>query len=84
MFTTEYEAAVVQGTAEEVTSATVKKEALRLLCQRYVPSHMAAFEREVAQSLERTAVWRIPLNNVTGKRKKYDKNGKEMKFGRME
>lgn len=82
-FTTEYEAAVVQGIATEITDATTKKEALRLLCQRHVASHMVAFEEEVTRSLERTAVWRIPLSNVTGKRKKYDKTGKEMKFRRM-
>ena len=68
-FTTEYESAVVQGIVTEVTDAAAKKEALRLLCQRHAASHMAAFEEEATRSLERTAVWHIPLSKATGKRK---------------
>lgn len=83
-FTTEYESAVAFGTAREVEEAAEKKEALRLLCQRHVPAHMDAFDTEVSRSLHRTGVWRIDLESVTGKRKKYDANGKEMKFGRLE
>ena len=83
-FTTEYESAVAFGLAEEVTDPVEKTEALRLLCQRHVPSNMADFEASVARSLGRTGVWRIKITGLTGKRKKYDTAGKEMKFGRME
>ena len=38
-----------------------------------------------ARSLERTAVVKITLTAPpTGKRKQYDKQGEEMKYGRME
>ena len=83
-FTTEYESAVAFGLAEEVTDPAEKTEALRLLCQRHVPSNMGAFEASVARSLGRTGVWRVRLTGLTGKRKKYGAAGKEMKFGRME
>lgn len=83
-FTTEYESAVVLGAAVEVTDEGEKIEALRLLCARHVPTHMDAFEHEALPSLPRTGVWRIDMETVTGKRKKYDSDGKEMKFGRME
>ena len=45
---------------------------------------MENFEDAIAKSLDRTAVWKIRIENITGKRKKYDKSGEEMKFGRME
>ena len=46
---------------------------------------MDAFDDAVSRSLARTAVVRIRLTSApTGKRKQYDKNGDEMKYGRME
>lgn len=83
-FSTEYESAVVFGAALEVLEDAEKVEALRLLCQRHVPGNMAAFDAEIARSLSHTAVWKIQIETITGKRKKYDSHGKEMKFGRMQ
>ena len=46
---------------------------------------MDAFDASIARSLSRTAVVRITLTDPpTGKRKQYDRQGEEMKFGRME
>ena len=46
---------------------------------------MDAFDDAIARSLDRTAVVRITLTDLpTGKRKKYDSSGEEMKWGRME
>ena len=83
-FTTEFESAVLRGTAVEVTDEQEKVHALRLLCQRHTPANMDHFDDAIFRSLSRTAVWRIDVMEITGKRKKYDANGKEMKFGRME
>ena len=83
-FTTEYESAIIRGRASEVVDEGEKIKALRLLCQRHTPLNMAEFDSAIARSLARTAVWRIGISDITGKRKKYDKDGKEMKFGRME
>ena len=69
--------------------ATVDREekitALRAICQRFLPHHMDAFDDAIARSLDRTAVVRITLTEPpVGKRKQYDKDGEEMKWGRME
>ena len=57
---------------------------LRAICQRFLPHHMDAFDDAIARSLERTAVVRITLTEPpVGKRKQYDKQGEEMKYGRM-
>lgn len=66
-FTTAYESAVVCAEAEEVVSEEEKIHALRLLCQRHVPSHMDAFEKEIQRSLFRTAVWKFHIHSITGK-----------------
>ena len=43
------------------------------------------FDQSIASSLSRTAVVRITLTEPpTGNRKQYDKEGVEMKYGRME
>ena len=83
-FTTEFESAILRGDAQEVTEKEEKVEALRQLCQRHTPTNMHAFDEAIAGSLPRTAIWKITIGEITGKRKKYDAQGKEMKFGRME
>ena len=84
-FTLQYRSAIAFGKAEIVTDNYEKVLALRLISQRFLPKHMDAFEEAVERSLHRTAVVRIILlDPPTGKRKQYDKNGDEMKYGRME
>ena len=84
MFTTEFESAVVFGKAEAVMEDQEKIHGLRLICERHAPDNMSEFDEAIERSLFRTAVWKISIGEITGKRKKYDKNGEEMKFGRME
>lgn len=83
-FTTEFESAVIRGRAEEVLEDAQKIHALRLLCQRHTPANMDHFDAAVRKSLSRTAVWKVTIREISGKRKKYDREGKEMKFGRMQ
>lgn len=83
-FTTEYESAIIRGTAVEITEDAEKTYALKMLCERHTPTNMGEFNTAIEKSLFRTAVWRIDITEITGKRKRYDKNGKEMKFGRTE
>ena len=83
-FTTEYESAVIKGKATLVECDDEKIMALKVLCQRYTPSNMSQFDSAINASLDRTAIFKISIDEITGKRKKYDKNGEEMKFGRME
>lgn len=84
-FTLAYESAMAFGRAELVTDPEEKRRGLEAICRRFLPGHMDAFESSVARSLSRTAVVRVTLSAPpTGKRKQYDKNGDEMKWGRME
>lgn len=84
-FTLQYKSAMAVGKAEIVTDEDEKVMALRAICQRFLPGHMDAFDDAVRRSMDRTAVVRITLTAPpTGKRKQYDRDGEEMKWGRME
>ena len=84
-FTLQYKSAIAFGKAEIVTTDAEKIHGLRLICQRFLPKHMDAFDQSIARSLSRTVVVRITLTEPpTGKRKQYDKDGVEMKYGKTE
>jgi len=84
-FTLEFKSAIAFGVAEEVTDDKEKIEALRAICERFLPKHMDAFDASIVRSLGRTAVVKITLSEPpVGKRKQYDAQGEEMKYGRME
>ncbi len=84
-FTLQYKSAIAFGRAEIVTNDAEKIYALRLICQRFLPQHMEAFEESIARSLSHTIVVRITLTEPpSGKRKQYDRKGEEMKYGRLE
>jgi len=83
-FSTEYESAIINGIASEVIDKQEKIHALELISKRYTPNNMADFDNAIRRNLNITAVWKIHIDEISGKRKKLDKNGKEMKFGRME
>ncbi len=84
-FTLQYKSAIAFGKAEIVTDDEEKVYGLRLICQRFLPQHMEAFDKSIARSLSRTSVVRITLTEPpVGKRKQYDKDGEEIKYGRME
>ena len=84
-FTLQYKSATAIGKAEIVSDREEKIEGLRAICQRFLPHHMDAFDNAIAHSLKKTAVVRITLTQPpVGKRKQYDKQGDEMKWGRIE
>ena len=84
-FTLEFQSATAVGMAEIVEDEGTKKEALKAICLRFLPNQMEGFEEAVSRSLHRTTVVRITLTEPpVGKRKQYDANGDEMKYGRME
>ena len=84
-FTLQYRSAIAFGRAVLVTDVEEKVAALRAISERFLPQHMDAFDEAIRRSLHRTAVVRITLTAPpTGKRKQYDKQGEEMKYGRME
>lgn len=72
-FTTEYESAVAVGRCETVVADEEKILALRLICEKYAPSNMAAFDDAIARSLGRTGVCKLTIGSITGKAKLYPK-----------
>lgn len=83
-FTLQFKSATAIGKTEIVTDREEKIAGLRAICQRFLPHHMDAFDDAIARSIERTAVVRITLTEPpVGKRKQYDKEGEELKYGRM-
>ena len=68
-FTTYFQSAMVSGRAEEVTDEGEKIMALRALSEKLTPSNMGAFDRAIAKSLAVTGVWKIQMEEITGKEK---------------
>jgi nitroimidazol reductase NimA-like FMN-containing flavoprotein (pyridoxamine 5'-phosphate oxidase superfamily) len=66
-FTVVYESAIVSGKAEEVLEDEEKVRALRLLCERHSPANMAAFDTEMAREYQAAAVWKIHIEEISGK-----------------
>ncbi len=83
VFTTEYESAIVSGKIELIKNEAEKIKALKLICEKYTPDKMAYSTLAIKAGLKRTNVYKIPISKITAKRKKYDENGEEMKWGRM-
>lgn len=78
-FSTEFKSTIVSGRASQVTDPQEKIRALEAISLRYTPAYMDHFEEAVAESLHRTHVWKVEIETVTGKEKKYDEKGREIK-----
>ena len=68
-FTTGYDSAIVKGTVCEVTDIEEKKEVLRELSQHYCPENMGKFDEAIKRSLDITAIFKISMDEITGKQK---------------
>lgn len=84
VFTTEFSSAMVEGKLRCVTEQKEKNTALRRICEVYTPGKMQYFDRAVALSLDKVHVYAVDIEKITGKRKKFDEQGEEMKWGRSE
>ena len=83
VFTTEYESTVIQGKVSLVKDEKIKIKAMKLICEKYTPDKMKYFNMAIKAGLNRTNVYRVGIEEITSKRKKYDSQGKEMKWERM-
>ncbi|MCR6546515.1 pyridoxamine 5'-phosphate oxidase family protein [Dehalobacterium formicoaceticum] len=83
VFTTQYESAIVKGRVQPVDDEEERVKALRLICEKYTPDKMKYFPYAIKAGMDRVNVYRIDIRELTAKRKKYDSEGKEMKWGRM-
>ncbi len=81
VFTTEYESAVVKGRVKLVENEEEKIKAMKLICEKYTPAKMDYFNMAIKAGLKRTNVYKIEIEEIKSKRKKYDINGEEMKWG---
>ena len=68
-FTTGYDSAIVKGTVTEITEKNEKIEALRMLSERYCPANMERFDKAIEKSLNITAIFKMSMDEVTGKQK---------------
>jgi len=66
-FALKYESAVIFGSASEVTDREEKIHALDLISKRYTPDNMAAFDKAIERQLDVTAVWKIHIDEISGK-----------------
>lgn len=69
IYTTYFQSAIVTGTAVEITAPAEKAEALRALCRKMTPEFMSGFESAAEKSLSVTAVWKIHMEDISGKAK---------------
>ena len=79
VFTTEYESAVVKGRVKLVEDEQEKVRAMRLICEKHTPTKMDYFDMAIRAGLKRTNIYRIEVEDIKGKRKKYDTHGQEIK-----
>ena len=66
-YETEFTSAVARGAAHEVTDPEEQKTALRAICKKYAPDCPERVEEVIEKHLPRTAVWRIDLEQVSGR-----------------
>ena len=75
VYSVAYGCAIASGTAHPVTDAKEKLHALRLLAERYAKDHPERFPLEIKENFSHTAVWKIRIQEISGKRAVYPKTG---------
>lgn len=80
IYTTEFESAHVSGRIYQVNDDEVKKEILYNIAEKYTVDLADLSLKFIEASLDRTAVYKIQMLEVNGKRKKYGPDGQELKF----
>ena len=70
-FSLDFESVVINGKIFEITGKDEKIHALKIISQRYTPKHMPAFDEAIQKSLEVTSVWKIHIDEISGKGKKH-------------
>lgn len=68
-YSTYFQSVIATGTASEVDDPGEKTQALRALCQKLTPEHMSSFELAIEKSLSVTAVWKVRMEEISGKAK---------------
>lgn len=69
VFTTEYKSAIAQTKVYEVIDEKAKINALRLLCEKYTPEFMEAFETAALPALKITKIYEFKIQQISAKAK---------------
>lgn len=69
IFTTEYKSVVASTKAYEITDDERKIYALKILSQKLTPKYMRAFDKAIQESLKRTKIWELKIENLSAKAK---------------
>lgn len=69
VFTTEYKSAIAETKAYLVAEDTKKIKALRLLCEKYTPEYMSAFETAAMHGLKATSIYEFKIQSLSAKAK---------------
>ncbi|MCD8213219.1 MAG: pyridoxamine 5'-phosphate oxidase family protein [Campylobacter sp.] len=69
VFTTEYKSAIAKTNAYAVTDENLKIKALRLLCEKYTPNYMDAFDTALKHSLNVTNIYEFKIKDLSAKAK---------------
>lgn len=69
VYTTTFESAHVQGRVYRVSDPAEKSKALQLLCERFTPDVAHLAPEVIRQSLGYTAIYRIEIEQLSGKAK---------------
>ncbi len=69
-FATNYESAIVRGKISQVLDDEEKIAALRAICQRHTPLNMQNFDDELKKYFKATAIWKVSIQDIDGKRRK--------------
>lgn len=69
VFTTEYKSVIAHAKAYEVTDEKTKIHALKILCEKYTPKYMQAFDNAIAQSLSHTKIYELKISDLSTKAK---------------
>ncbi len=69
-FTTGYDSAMVRGVVTQVTDKEEIIEALRKISEHFCPTNMDRFDEAVKMSIDRTAIFKVKIEEITGKQKK--------------
>ena len=70
LYTTKYRSAVVVGHAEPVEDEAEKIRGLRLISEKYATEHMELFEEMIRKNGKATLVYKIRIEEITGKENK--------------
>ncbi|MDD3058419.1 MAG: pyridoxamine 5'-phosphate oxidase family protein [Sphaerochaeta sp.] len=71
-FSVAYQSVVAKGRAFLVEDESLKREALRKLCEKYTPSEMDRFDSSWEHHRLATEIWRIELLEWSGKQRKFE------------